>query len=125
MQKDTPIKFHVLLTSYELITIDQAILGSITWACLVVDEAHRLKNNQSKVKTDSSILIQIKKQSCTSRMLFCSPFLLSCTICLVQFFRILNGYKIYYKLLLTGTPLQNNLEELFHLLNFLTPDRFK
>uniref|UniRef100_A0A3B4YBH3 Chromodomain helicase DNA binding protein 5 n=1 Tax=Seriola lalandi dorsalis TaxID=1841481 RepID=A0A3B4YBH3_SERLL len=87
--KDTPIKFHVLLTSYELITIDQAILGSITWACLVVDEAHRLKNNQSK-----------------------------------QFFRILNGYKIYYKLLLTGTPLQNNLEELFHLLNFLTPDRF-
>ncbi|XP_066526548.1 chromodomain-helicase-DNA-binding protein 5 isoform X3 [Hoplias malabaricus] len=88
MKKDTPVKFHVLLTSYELITIDQAILGSITWACLVVDEAHRLKNNQSK------------------------------------FFRILNGYKIYYKLLLTGTPLQNNLEELFHLLNFLTPERF-
>ncbi|XP_018580751.1 chromodomain-helicase-DNA-binding protein 5 [Scleropages formosus] len=88
MKKDTPIKFHVLLTSYELITIDQAILGSISWACLVVDEAHRLKNNQSK------------------------------------FFRILNGYKIYYKLLLTGTPLQNNLEELFHLLNFLTPERF-
>ncbi|KAK1800132.1 hypothetical protein P4O66_006154, partial [Electrophorus voltai] len=87
-QKDTPVKFHVLLTSYELITIDQAILGSISWACLVVDEAHRLKNNQSK------------------------------------FFRILNGYKIYYKLLLTGTPLQNNLEELFHLLNFLTPERF-
>uniref|UniRef100_A0A672MD41 Chromodomain helicase DNA binding protein 5 n=1 Tax=Sinocyclocheilus grahami TaxID=75366 RepID=A0A672MD41_SINGR len=88
MKKDTPIKFHVLLTSYELITIDQAILGSVTWACLVVDEAHRLKNNQSK------------------------------------FFRILNGYKIYYKLLLTGTPLQNNLEELFHLLNFLTSERF-
>ncbi|KAJ0023131.1 hypothetical protein NQD34_003030 [Periophthalmus magnuspinnatus] len=88
MKKDTPIKFHVLLTSYELITIDQAILGSVSWACLVVDEAHRLKNNQSK------------------------------------FFRILNGYKIYYKLLLTGTPLQNNLEELFHLLNFLTPERF-
>ncbi|NXS69062.1 CHD3 protein, partial [Pandion haliaetus] len=33
----------------KLITIDQAALGSIRWACLVVDEAHRLKNNQSKV----------------------------------------------------------------------------
>lgn len=42
-----------------------------------------------------------------------------------QFFRVLNSYKIDYKLLLTGTPLQNNLEELFHLLNFLTPERFK
>lgn len=50
-QKDSSIKFHVLLTSYELITIDMAILGSIDWACLVVDEAHRLKNNQSKVRT--------------------------------------------------------------------------
>lgn len=49
-QKDSSIKFHVLLTSYELITIDMAILGSIDWACLVVDEAHRLKNNQSKVR---------------------------------------------------------------------------
>uniref|UniRef100_A0A3B4ZG34 Helicase ATP-binding domain-containing protein n=1 Tax=Stegastes partitus TaxID=144197 RepID=A0A3B4ZG34_9TELE len=81
--KDTQVKFHVLLTSYELITIDQAVLGSIEWACLVVDEAHRLKNNQL-------------------------PYI-----------------SFSHKLLLTGTPLQNNLEELFHLLNFLTPERFK
>ncbi|KAJ8334430.1 hypothetical protein SKAU_G00400690 [Synaphobranchus kaupii] len=88
MKKEASVKFHVLLTSYELITIDMAILGSINWACLVVDEAHRLKNNQSK------------------------------------FFRVLNNYPLQHKLLLTGTPLQNNLEELFHLLNFLTPERF-
>ncbi|XP_056298167.1 chromodomain-helicase-DNA-binding protein 3 isoform X1 [Pseudoliparis swirei] len=88
LRRDAPIKFHVLLTSYELVTIDQTALKSIDWACLVVDEAHRLKNNQSK------------------------------------FFRRLNDYKIDHKLLMTGTPLQNNLEELFHLLNFLTPNRF-
>ncbi|XP_061566554.1 chromodomain-helicase-DNA-binding protein 3 isoform X2 [Cololabis saira] len=88
LRREATIKFHVLLTSYELVTIDQTALKSIDWACLVVDEAHRLKNNQSK------------------------------------FFRRLNDYKIDYKLLLTGTPLQNNLEELFHLLNFLTPNRF-
>merc|ERR1712045_886393 len=55
---------------------------------LVVDEAHRLKNAQSK------------------------------------FFRFLTGYSLNYKMLLTGTPLQNNLEELFYLLNFLTPSKF-
>ena len=43
------LKFHVLLTSYELICTDQACLASIDWAVLVVDEAHRLKNDQSKV----------------------------------------------------------------------------
>lgn len=88
LKKDAMIKFQVLLTSYELNCIDAATLGSIDWQVLVVDEAHRLKNNQSK------------------------------------FFRILNQYKIQHKLLLTGTPLQNNLEELFHLLNFLSPHRF-
>lgn len=82
------VKFNVLLTSYELISIDATCLGSIEWAVLVVDEAHRLKSNQSK------------------------------------FFRLLASYNIAYKLLLTGTPLQNNLEELFHLLNFLNKDKF-
>jgi chromodomain-helicase-DNA-binding protein 4 len=86
--KANSIKFNVLLTSYELISIDAACLGSIEWAVLVVDEAHRLKCNQSK------------------------------------FFRLLTSYNIQYKLLLTGTPLQNNLEELFHLLNFLNSQKF-
>jgi SNF2 family DNA or RNA helicase len=40
------------------------------------------------------------------------------------FFRTLCDFRIGYRLLLTGTPLQNNLEELFHLLNFLSPERF-
>ncbi len=82
------VKFHVLLTSYELISIDSACLASVQWEVLVVDEAHRLKNASSK------------------------------------FFRFLNQYSINYKMLLTGTPLQNNLEELFYLLNFLTPSKF-
>ena len=49
LQKDCPVKFHVLLTSYELVSLDSTLLSSIDWAVLVVDEAHRLKNNQSKV----------------------------------------------------------------------------
>merc|ERR1712012_163456 len=86
--KASTVKFHCLLTSYEMISMDAACLGSVQWEVLVVDEAHRLKNNQSK------------------------------------FFKVLAGYAITYKMLLTGTPLQNNLEELFYLLNFLTPGKF-
>merc|ERR1712012_141565 len=86
--KASTVKFHCLLTSYEMISMDAACLGSVQWEILVVDEAHRLKHNQSK------------------------------------FFKVLAGYALNYKMLLTGTPLQNNLEELFYLLNFLTPGKF-
>ncbi|CAF0825687.1 unnamed protein product [Brachionus calyciflorus] len=88
VRQGVKVKFHVLLTSYEMICMDQATLGSIDWQVLVIDEAHRLKSNNSK------------------------------------FFRIMFDYSIKYKVLLTGTPLQNNLEELFHLLNFLRPQDF-
>ncbi|CAL2045343.1 unnamed protein product [Caenorhabditis brenneri] len=88
MKTTENMKFHVLLTSYETINMDKTILSSIEWGALVVDEAHRLKNNQS------------------------------------LFFKNLNEYTIHYRVLLTGTPLQNNLEELFHLLNFLSAERF-
>ena len=56
LKQGAQVKFHVLLTSYELISIDTATLGSIDWAVLVVDEAHRLKNNQSKVGNVSNLI---------------------------------------------------------------------
>ena len=31
IQKDIPTKFHVLLTSYEFISVDATILQSINW----------------------------------------------------------------------------------------------
>ena len=68
--------------------MDATTLSSVDYGCLIIDEAHRLKNNQS------------------------------------LFFKTLTSYNFDHTVLLTGTPLQNNLEELFHLLNFLVPQKF-
>lgn len=59
------------------------------WEYLIVDEAHKLKNEDS----------QISKR--------------------------LRELDSRYRLLLTGTPLQNNLHELWSLLNFLLPEIFQ
>ena len=37
-------KFNVLLTTYEYIMIDKAILSKILWQYIIVDEGHRMKN---------------------------------------------------------------------------------
>ena len=82
------LNFDVLLTSYQMVAMDKTCLASIKWRMLVVDEAHRLKNDAS------------------------------------LFFRTLSDYSIEFRMLLTGTPLQNNLEELYCLMNFLRPQDF-
>ncbi|KAJ7528419.1 hypothetical protein O6H91_15G002800 [Diphasiastrum complanatum] len=41
-----------------------------------------------------------------------------------KLFHLLNTFSFSHRVLLTGTPLQNNLGELYNLLNFLQPDIF-
>ena len=81
-------QFDVCVTSYEAINICQTQLRKFRWVYIVVDEAHRLKNEQS------------------------------------IFSQNLRKFKTNLKLLITGTPLQNNLHELWSLLNFILPDLF-
>uniref|UniRef100_A0A4X2L1I0 Uncharacterized protein n=1 Tax=Vombatus ursinus TaxID=29139 RepID=A0A4X2L1I0_VOMUR len=81
-------KFHAIITTFEMILTDCPELRNIPWRCVVIDEAHRLKNRNCK---------------------------------------LLEGLKMMdleHKVLLTGTPLQNTVEELFSLLHFLEPTRF-
>uniref|UniRef100_A0A1I7U6U6 Chromodomain-helicase-DNA-binding protein 1 n=1 Tax=Caenorhabditis tropicalis TaxID=1561998 RepID=A0A1I7U6U6_9PELO len=82
------MKINAILTTYEILLKDKAFLSSVDWAALLVDEAHRLKN-------DDSLLYK----------------------CLIQF-------RFNHKLLITGTPLQNSLKELWALLHFIMPEKF-
>lgn len=81
--------FNVLLTTYEYVIKEKALLGKIRWKYMIIDEGHRLKNHNCKLTL------------------------------------MLNGYfHAHHRLLLTGTPLQNKLPELWALLNFLLPTIF-
>ncbi|KFM56746.1 hypothetical protein X975_21529, partial [Stegodyphus mimosarum] len=82
------LKFNVLLTTYELLLKDKSFLSGISWAVLGVDEAHRLKN-------DDSLL-----------------------------YKSLFEFDTNHRLLITGTPLQNSLRELWALLHFIMPQKF-
>ncbi|XP_060619405.2 chromodomain-helicase-DNA-binding protein 1-like isoform X2 [Anolis sagrei] len=77
--------FHILLTTYEICLKDALFLKRFNWACLVVDEAHRLKNEDSLLH------------------------------------KTLSEFSTDFCLLLTGTPIQNNLKELYALLAFIEP----
>ncbi|KAL5065360.1 hypothetical protein RYX36_027097, partial [Vicia faba] len=81
-------KFDVVVTSFEMVIKEKTTLRRFSWRYVIIDEAHRIKNENS---------------------------LLSKTMRL---------YNTNYRLLITGTPLQNNLHELWSLLNFLLPEIF-
>lgn len=42
------VRFHVLLSTYEMVLGEAAELKRISWASQVVDEGHRLRNRHSK-----------------------------------------------------------------------------
>jgi SWI/SNF-related matrix-associated actin-dependent regulator of chromatin subfamily A member 5 len=81
-------KFDVCITSYEMVLREKSHLKKFAWEYIIIDEAHRIKNEESS---------------------------------LAQVIRLFSSRN---RLLITGTPLQNNLHELWALLNFLLPDVF-
>ena len=42
-------KFTVCIATYESVLAEQALLSNTQWRCVAIDEAHRLKNSQSKL----------------------------------------------------------------------------
>lgn len=81
--------FDVVVTTFEYIIKEKALLSKVKWVHMIIDEGHRMKNAQSKLSLTLNTY-----------------------------------YHSDYRLILTGTPLQNNLPELWALLNFVLPKIF-
>ena len=82
------VGFDVLITNYDILRLEYGTFSSIEWRYLVVDEAHKLKNYQSKI------------------------------------YKQVKDLTFEHTTLLTGTPIQNNMSELWSLLHFIQPEKF-
>lgn len=88
---ESPWMAQVVITTPEMLVADDyKELTAVHWEVLVVDEAHRLKNHNSK------LAVNLRDAK----------------------------FSFGHKLLLTGTPIQNNVQEFWTLLNFIDPDDF-
>lgn len=77
--------FDIVITTYGLLNNEQDALSAKRWNIIVLDEAHTIKNKETKM---SKAAMKIDGS---------------------------------FRLILTGTPLQNHLSELWNLFNFATP----
>jgi SWI/SNF-related matrix-associated actin-dependent regulator of chromatin subfamily A member 5 len=46
-QRDEDRSWHVCVTTYEVCNIEKNVLNKFAWSYLIIDEAHRLKNEAS------------------------------------------------------------------------------
>ncbi|KAG7355569.1 SNF2/helicase domain containing protein [Nitzschia inconspicua] len=90
------LKFHVLVTTYDTLIGDFDVISQIPFRVAVVDEAHRLRNQKGK-------LLECMKEISAKGTLQ-------------------HGYQS--RVLMSGTPLQNDLTELWTLLSFIEPFKF-
>ncbi|KAL3922780.1 MAG: hypothetical protein SGILL_002018 [Bacillariaceae sp.] len=90
------LKFHVLVTTYDTLIGDFDVINQIPFRVAVVDEAHRLRNQKGK-------LLECMKEISAKGTLQ-------------------HGYQS--RVLMSGTPLQNDLTELWTLLSFIEPFKF-
>eukprot|EP00980_Cylindrotheca_fusiformis_P029577 scaffold23539_cov137-Cylindrotheca_fusiformis.AAC.2 len=90
------LKFDILVTTYDTLIGDFDVISQIPFRSAVVDEAHRLRNQKGK-------LLECMKEISAKGTL---------------------QYGFQSRVLMSGTPLQNDLNELWTLLNFIEPFKF-
>ncbi len=77
--------FDIVLVTYGILQSEDKLLAGVHWNMVVLDEAHTIKNYQTKTSKAAMAL------------------------------------QAGFKLILTGTPVQNHLAEIWNLFNFINP----
>ena len=113
------IKYDAIVTTYEMTKAKGVgyFFSRAHFRYVVLDEGHIIKNRHSQISEGGEKLRPISPLLCSHSSLRFAPLLAS----LVTVRRIHSQSR----LILTGTPTQNNLTELWALLNYLVPDYFE
>ena len=93
----------VLVTTYSGVQAYRQILLKHRWGYVVLDEGHKIRNPDSETT------------------LACKQF--KVTLILNHKLPMLIIYKTSHRIILSGTPIQNNLKELWSLFDFIFPGR--
>ena len=117
-----PGEWDTCITSYEMVIREKAVLRSLPGGI-----SSLMRHTESRMR---SLKYVSTKCGCHILLLWfnilwlCSGELSLCFSSCFQLSEIVQELRSSNRLLLTGTPLQNNLHELWSLLNFLLPDVF-
>jgi superfamily II DNA or RNA helicase len=79
------LAYDVVITTYGVLQSEEKLFSAVNWCTVVLDEAHTIKNFQTKTSKAAMSL------------------------------------SADFKLILTGTPIQNHLHEIWNLFNFINP----
>jgi len=82
---DTAKEYDVVLSTYGLLNTEEGTLVDKKWSTICLDEAHTIKNRETKM---SHVAMQLQAD---------------------------------YRIILTGTPIQNHLGEIWNLFRFINP----
>ena len=74
---------QAVITTYEMVVLETPHLMDVEWKCLIIDEAHRLKNLSCK-------LVECLRSMSLVCLYFLLSFNFSLLLCLQYFFLLLN-----------------------------------
>jgi len=103
----------VIITTYDVVRRDITFLKNVDWKYITIDEGQKVKNANSHISKYAKyivLIIDLLKKILNYIKKF--------------FFRCMRAFSCTNKLILTGTPIQNDMSELWSLLNWLMPKIF-
>ena len=106
-QRDEDRSWHVCVTTYEVCNIEKNVLNKFAWSYLIIDEAHRLKNEASTFsRTVRTFETQYRILLTGYAISFCHSSTLD-VLCYRLTLTSLSHCRLFYEVLRFKTPFMN------------------